>query len=75
MAEADNVAAYLTMFERTAEREFREKEWWAGILAPFLTGEVLQVYHDLQAGDAEEYQKLKAEILSRVSLTPLGKIL
>ncbi|KAJ8398792.1 hypothetical protein AAFF_G00419890 [Aldrovandia affinis] len=35
MTEPDDVVAYLVMFK------LWEKEWWVGILAPFLTGEAL----------------------------------
>ena len=45
MAEGDNIEAYRCTpptFERVAEWE------WAGLLAPFFTGEAQQDYYDLQ---------------------------
>ena len=37
---------------------------WAGILAPFLTGEAQRVCRDLTAADARGFGKLKAAILA-----------
>ncbi|KAM9316082.1 uncharacterized protein PAF06_007041 [Gastrophryne carolinensis] len=69
MTTADDVEAYLTTFERTAERECWPKEQWAGLLAPFLSGEPQKAYFDLETRDAMDYGKLKKEILTRLGVT------
>ncbi|KAM9323774.1 uncharacterized protein PAF06_019992 [Gastrophryne carolinensis] len=69
MTTADDVEAYLTTFERTAERECWPKEQWAGLLAPFLSGEPQKAYFDLETQDAMDYGKLKKEILTRLGVT------
>ena len=53
----DDVETYLQIFEQTAAE-------WAGILAPFLTGEAQQAYHHLPASECSSYSSLKAAILA-----------
>ena len=60
----DDVEAYLEQFERTAARERWPVADWGSIIAPFLTGESLQVCTDLALADARDYSKLKAAILA-----------
>ncbi|XP_063772692.1 uncharacterized protein LOC134909590 [Pseudophryne corroboree] len=69
MTEADDVEAYLTTFERTAEHENWPKAQWASLLAPFLSGEPLKAYFDLSPAEARDYDKLKTEILTRLGVT------
>ena len=69
MVAEDDVETYLTVFERTAEREKLPAEQWADILAPFLSGEPQKAYFDLSEQDARQYHKLKAEILARLGVT------
>ena len=60
----DDIEAYLEVFERTAGREQWHKAQWAGILAPFLTGEAQKAYRDLPLADVNDYDKLKVAILA-----------
>ena len=60
----DDIEAYLELFERTAIRERWPAADWAGIVAPFLTGEAQRACRDLAAADARDYTKLKAAILA-----------
>uniref|UniRef100_A0A803JM67 Gypsy retrotransposon integrase-like protein 1 n=1 Tax=Xenopus tropicalis TaxID=8364 RepID=A0A803JM67_XENTR len=66
---SDDVEAYLSTFERIAEREDWPKEQWAGLVAPFLSGEPQKAYFDLDHIAAKDYDKLKAEILARLGVT------
>ena len=60
----DDVETYLQIFEQTARREKWPAADWAGILAPFLTGEAQQAYHHLPASEGSSYGSLKAAILA-----------
>lgn len=66
---SDDVEAFLATFERTAEREGWPQDQWAGLIAPFLTGDPQKAYFDLPPDHAKDYQKLKAEILARLGVT------
>ena len=59
---ADDVEAYLEIFERTACREGWAPAEWAGLLAPFLTGEAQQAYFNLPGPESGSYEKLKTAI-------------
>lgn len=67
----DDVEAYLHTFEVIATREAWEKERWAQLLAPFLTGEAQRAYYSLPPPRNEDYDALKKEILARVGLSPM----
>ncbi|XP_068115015.1 pancreatic lipase-related protein 2-like [Hyperolius riggenbachi] len=69
MTPHDDVEAFLHTFERTALREDWPKTQWAGLVAPFLTGESQKVYFDLTPESAHDYDKLKKEILCRLGFT------
>ncbi|KAM9323773.1 SCAN domain-containing protein 3-like [Gastrophryne carolinensis] len=69
MTPADDVEAFLATFERTATREAWPRESWAGLVAPFLIGEAQKAYYDLEPAAAQDFNKLKAEILARLGVT------
>ncbi|XP_069371637.1 uncharacterized protein [Paralichthys olivaceus] len=69
LGETDDVEAYLHAFEATATREEWPKTQWVGLLAPFLSGETLKAYQDVEASIEQDYDQLKREILSRHGLT------
>ncbi|KAM9326847.1 uncharacterized protein PAF06_003081 [Gastrophryne carolinensis] len=69
MTPADDVEAFLATFERIATREPWPKESWAGLVAPFLIGEAQKAYYDLEHDAAQDFNKLKAEILARLGVT------
>ena len=50
-----DVEAFLATFERTAEREGWPQDQWAGLIAPFLTGDPQKAYFDLPPDDAKDY--------------------
>ena len=60
----DDIETYLQIFEQTAHREKWPTAEWAGIIAPFLTGEAQQAYHHLPASEYSSYGSLKAAILA-----------
>ncbi|KAK9523782.1 hypothetical protein VZT92_017677 [Zoarces viviparus] len=65
----DDVEAYLHAFEATAAREEWPRRQCVGLLAPFLSGEALKAFQDVEADMAHDYDQLKREILSRQGLT------
>ena len=65
----DDVEAYLYAFEATTTWEGWPKTQWVGLLAPFLSGESLKAFQDLETSVAQDYDQLKAEILSRHGIT------
>ena len=65
----DDVEAYLHAFEATAAREGWAKTQWVGLVAPFLSGEALKAFRDVEMSVGQDYDKLKEEILSRQGLT------
>ncbi|XP_066445748.1 olfactory receptor 5G3-like [Eleutherodactylus coqui] len=64
MTSEDEVEAFLTIFERIAERKKLPSERWVDVVAPYSTGESQKAYYDLTQQDAKEYSKLIAEILA-----------
>eukprot|EP00079_Xenopus_tropicalis_P029806 XP_012825477.1 PREDICTED: mediator of RNA polymerase II transcription subunit 15-like [Xenopus tropicalis] len=50
MTPADDVEAYLAVFERVAAREKLPPEEWAEVVAPYLTGEPQKLYPGISSG-------------------------
>uniref|UniRef100_A0A8C5W6C2 CCHC-type domain-containing protein n=1 Tax=Leptobrachium leishanense TaxID=445787 RepID=A0A8C5W6C2_9ANUR len=69
MTAEDDVETFLKVFERLAEHEGLPKDQWAVVLAPFLTGDPQKAYFDLSAAEAQQYRRLKTEILARLGVT------
>ena len=68
LAEADDVEAYLTMFERMMVVYEVDRTRWAFKLAPQLTGKAQQAYAALSADEAGDYDRLKMAILKRYNI-------
>nr|XP_060616000.1 zinc finger and SCAN domain-containing protein 30-like [Anolis sagrei ordinatus] len=61
----DDAKAFLASFEQVAEAcRWPRKEWVARLL-PALSGEAEEAFGDLEMGDKEDYEKVKAAILRR----------
>ncbi|XP_067305997.1 uncharacterized protein [Pseudorasbora parva] len=71
MTADDDVEAFLQVFENTATREAWAEDDWARALAPLLTGEAQRAYFSLPLETAEDYNKVKREILARLGLSPV----
>ncbi|XP_060616127.2 protein FAM200C-like isoform X1 [Anolis sagrei] len=59
----DEAKAFLASFEQVAKACRWPKEEWAARLLPALSGEVEQAFWSLEAGDRNDYEKVKAAIL------------
>jgi len=66
---ADDIDAFLLIFERTAEREEWPTDQWVGLIAPFLSGIAQTTYQDLVADPLTTYNALKREILKPYGFT------
>uniref|UniRef100_A0A8C7F2V4 Gypsy retrotransposon integrase-like protein 1 n=1 Tax=Oncorhynchus kisutch TaxID=8019 RepID=A0A8C7F2V4_ONCKI len=69
LSKEDDIEDFLMTFERTATLEEWSPTEWASALAPLLTGVAQEAYFDLDSREAEDYGRLKTEILSRYQLT------
>ena len=70
--ENEDMDIYLTRFERIAQANGWDREDWAVSLSALLTGKALEVYHRLNAEEAEDYEVLKEALLKRYGLTAEG---
>ncbi|XP_060093825.1 zinc finger protein 331-like isoform X2 [Heteronotia binoei] len=59
----DDAKAFLTSFEQVAQACQWPRDEWVARLLPALSGEAQQAFSSLEAGDREDYGKLKAAIL------------
>ena len=69
LVESNDIATYLTTFERTMGAYEVDKARWAFKLAPYLSGRAQQAYASLTAEEAAEYETLNATILRRYDIT------
>ncbi len=67
----DDVEDFLQIFENTAIREGWEREDWARLLVPLLTGETQRAYFAMPSLVSDKYIELKKEILTRLGLYPV----
>ena len=63
--DSEDIEAYLTTFERMMKVYEVEKERWAHLLAPQLTGKVQQAYTALNVEDAVKYDEVKMAIVKK----------
>lgn len=70
--EIDNLDGYLLRFERICETYKIKQELWSLTLARALEGKALDVYQRMNEEDAQNYQKLKTELLKRFQLDERG---
>ena len=69
---SDDTDAYIERFERVAIQQKWEKPEWLFRLSTILTGKALEVYSQMKATDAKDYEKVKAELLKRYQHTEEG---
>lgn len=68
----DQLDSYIKRFERHAIRRGWAKEDWAGELGALLKGEALDTYTWLPPSQAEDYDALKASLMTSFNLTEEG---
>ena len=50
----DDVEAYLHAFKATAAREGWAKTQWVGLVAPFLSGEAIKAFRDVESSVGQD---------------------
>ena len=68
LTESEDIEAYLTTFERMMVAYEVERNRWAFLLAPRLTGRAQQAYAAMRTEDAGKYDELKTVILRRYDI-------
>ncbi|XP_071501873.1 uncharacterized protein [Diadema antillarum] len=68
----DNLDVYLHRFERYANAQHWPRDVWAVHLSALLTGKALDTYSRLDDDEAQDYDRVKAAVLKRYSLTSDG---
>src|SRR6218665_2287654 len=68
----DDLDAWLHRFQRSCEALRINKDLWVLALVKSLKGPALEVYERMSAEDAQDYDKLKEELLKRFRLTEGG---
>lgn len=68
----DEIDSYLQRFERFAQNQKWERAEWATYLSALLSGPALEVYSRMGHEDAQDYDRLKKQLLQRYDLTDNG---
>lgn len=68
----DDVASYISRFERHAKASGWHESDWATHLGALLSGKALEVYSRMDEADAKDFKKLRDALLSRYNLTEDG---
>ena len=66
----DDIACYLSTFERLASAANKPKLEWPRLLEPYLTGKAHKAFHSLSDVDKSDYNKIVEVIHRRYFLTP-----
>ena len=66
--EKEDIDSYIERFVRFASSQRWPKEEWAINLSALLTGKALEVYSRLPAEEANDFELLKAAVLTDISL-------
>ncbi|XP_028666127.1 uncharacterized protein LOC114658193 [Erpetoichthys calabaricus] len=69
MTAGEDFEAYLQTFEQIATQSGWPRSQWSKILGPFLTGEALKAYNELENEKYKDYNKMKNEIQSRLRIS------
>src|SRR6218665_3154174 len=70
--QSENLDIYLNRFELTCSALKISKDLWVLALIKSLKGQALEVHERMRAEDAQDYDKLKIELLKRFRLTEGG---
>src|SRR6218665_201278 len=70
--QSENLHCYLNRFELTCNTLKISKDLWVLALIKSLKGQALEVHERMKAEDAQDYEKLKVELLKRFRLTEGG---
>ncbi len=68
----DEIDSYLQRFERFAQNQKWERAEWATYLSALRSGPALEVNSRMRHEDAQDYYKLKKQLLQRYDLTDNG---
>ena len=70
--QSDDLDSYLHRFELKCNTLKISKDLWVLALIKSLKGQALEVHERMKAEDAQDYEKLKVELLERFRLTEGG---
>src|SRR6218665_526473 len=70
--QSEDLHCYLNRFELTCNTLKISKDLWVLALIKSLKGQALEVHERMKAEDAQDYEKLKVELLKRFRLTEAG---
>lgn len=70
MGPGDDPEAFLVTFKQVATAACWPPEYWATLVAPYLTSPAQATYHNLDPIDALDYTKVKAAMLDHIGINP-----